>query len=280
MLPKWIVTIYASGPIVAENRFNFTKRKDINTAHALYSNIKVMNAHGGGLIIELNVYAKNHNLAEKAAFTFLGYAFDVLSFKLNLPIELSVFDRRQSQRDQFPIRREITIKEFSDSFDESRLLRLTEPFFLNAHSWFRKGLISENPIDKYLAFWNSIEILAANYHIKSEKTKKGIKNQVWSIFHELFGETENWKTVILDYDNWINKTYFLRKEIAHGSGDIGETEFIESILDSTEELQIISMALLRKWRKDKLITNSKITDNIEKKLDPVNWFHFGQTNLN
>lgn len=280
MLPKWIITIYASGPIAAEGQFNFDSRKDVSTPHALYSKIKVRNTSNGGLIIDLNAYAKNKNLAEKAAFTFLGYAIDVLSLKLDLPIELSVFDRQQSQRNQFSIKREITEKEFIDSFTESRLLRLTEPLYLNALSWYRKGLVSENPIDKYLAFWNSIEGLAGNYHTKNEKTKKGIKNQVWSIFRELYGDPKNWIILISDFDNWIDKTYYLRNEIVHGSGDIGESNFIENILNSTEELKKISSILLQKWRKEKLFPEIKINDNIKKKLDPSNWFNFEQINVN
>lgn len=280
MLPKWIVTIYVSGPITAENRFDFTKRKDIEYPHPLYSKIKVRNAPGGGLVIDASAYAQGESFAEKAALTFVGYAIDTLALSINLPITISLYDRKIAQGELHSIKREITIEDFSRSFDEARLLLFTERPFLNAVSWYRKGLTSENPIDKYLAYWNAIEVLGSNYHIKSEKTKLGIKNQIWSIFHQLYGDPSNWTKVVPDYTEWINNTYFLRNEVAHGSGSIGESNFLQNILESTEELKAISFRLLNDWRVNNLFPENKIDESARKRLDKTNWFVFGQTDLN
>jgi hypothetical protein len=55
---------------------------------------------------------------------------------------------------------------------------------LRGLGWYRKGLYTEDPFDKFLAFWNAIEIVAAYYQsefvpsIDRERAKKGSKSQI------------------------------------------------------------------------------------------------------
>jgi len=284
MLPRWNVTLFANGKIAVNRQYELTKRKDFISNRPLNSTISVSKQRlnfksAGGLEIRLDTFATNENYAIKAGLTFLGYVIDILSHRTGLAIQLSLYPSEIPKWDIQSALREIPQSEFSECFDESRLLRLTEPAFLNAISWHRKGLCSENSIDKFLGFWNSIEVLAGNYHHSNERTKKGIKNQVWSIFNILYGEPENWNIIHND-DGWIDYIYSLRNEIFHGSGEIGQAEFIERIINVLPELETVSSTLLSNWRSNELRPERKITEEIRLKLDPEYWFYFESTATN
>lgn len=284
MLPSWEVTIFANGKITVRGTFELIKRKDFVSNRPLNSTITVSKqrihlSRRGGLEITLDAFAENENYAIKAALTFLGYSIDVLSHKSGLPINLSLYPSENFQMEHQPALREITQIEFSDCFDESRLLRLTEPAFLNALSWYRKGLCSENSIDKFIGYWNSIEVLAANYHIRNLHTIKGIKNQIWSIMHQLYGNPGNWLIVNSD-EEFIEKIYSLRNKIFHGSGEIGQSGFIEGIINIVPEIQFVSGRLLSDWRINVLKPEAKINQEIRNRLDPDYWFYFETSETN
>jgi hypothetical protein len=82
---------------------------------------------------------------------------------------------------------------------------------LRGLGWYRKGLYTEDPFDKFLAFWNAIEIVAAAYYqsefvpsIDRERAKKGSKSQIWECFKALWGPCEQWPNIAGD-DKWFDE---------------------------------------------------------------------------
>jgi hypothetical protein len=80
-------------------------------------------------------------------------------------------------------RRRIEYFEVEKAFHEAHRHAVNNPPFLRGLGWYRKGLYTEDPFDKYLAFWNAIEIVASKYYryipgIDIDRAKKGAKNQI------------------------------------------------------------------------------------------------------
>ena len=264
-LSKWVIDIYIRGPIEIEHNIFFSTRKDIKYNEPLYSDITIKKEKNE-IILSVNSFAKDAQLGQKIALIFSGLALDVLSTYIKIPLYASLDKQNQeliSLTDK--VRRIIPKDEWKFAFEESRLLQFTEPIFLKALGWYRKGLITEDPLDKFLAFWNSIEIVATKYHTKTEKTKQGSKKQIRQCFIDLWGNIENWELIAGNQD-WINDNYEIRKNIAHGIKPIN----IDTIEEITSELQTIEKLVhifLIEWRAKKLSPEDKVTPEIQEKLE-------------
>lgn len=268
-LPKWTTKIFVNGPIEIEKEITFRSRKDIEYGDPLYSNI-IIKKERDGVRLSVNSFAADAELGKKAALIFSGLALDVLSTKTRCPLYVSIHEKRPRYSFiESEISRIVTEEEWKFAFQESRLLTLTEPTFLRALGWYRKGLVSEDPFDKFLAFWNSIEVVAGKYHTKTDRTRNGIKNQVWQCFIDLWGDCENWE-IIKGQTDWIDKNFDTRNAVAHGiiSIDVASIEGIIAKLDIIEKLANL---FLIEWRNKKLHPEQNITQEIQEKLDERDW---------
>jgi hypothetical protein len=187
---------------------------------------------------------------------------DVLAFAIDRPLFLSLHERRRSldRHERQDVRRIVTHQEIEDAFKEVRFLEKssssalrgnTNPSVLRSLGWYRKGLYTEDPFDRFLAFWNSIEIVAARYcrdlqGIDQARARKGIKNQVWACFTELWGPCKGWP-VIPANDKWIDESYEIRNDIAHGAGSV-DIERVASVASRNDEIQQVAHRFLQDWR--------------------------------
>ncbi len=268
-LPKWTTQIFVNGPIEINEDITFKSRKDIEYGDPLYSNI-IIKKDRDGVKLSVNSFAELIELGKKAALIFSGLALDVLSLKTRCPLYVSL--HVQKQRYNFvktEVLRTVTEDEWKFAFKESRLLALTEPTFLRALSWYRKGLVSEDPFDKFLAFWNSIEVVASKYHTPTDRTTNGVKNQIWQCFNELWNDVDSWKE-ISGQREWINENYETRKNVAHGIISI-DVESIEEIIAKLEMIERLAYVFLLDWRIEKLRPEENITEEIQSKLDDREW---------
>ncbi len=252
MIPTWIVDFYVSGSISVKGNLKFSERKGILFDNPFYSDID-LRGMPGGIKASITAFASTSELARKAAFSFFGKMLDVLCLQLNIPLYLSFTDQRKVSKGDYRVRRIVEKYEWQSAFKQARVLADTEPIFLRSLGWFRKGLYSEDPFDKFLAFWNSIEIVASNYHPKVERAKNGSKSQIWECFKQLWGECEQWP-IITGNQNWIDDNYDSRKDIAHGIAPIS-IETIEEILDKLEIIEKVSYTFLTEWQKSQLNQN-------------------------
>lgn len=129
--------------------------------------------------------------------------------------------------------------------------RSGSPSFLRSLGWYRKGLTTDDPLDKFLAFWNAIEIVASKYFhyvpgIDQERARKGCKNQVWACFSTLWGPCDSWP-VIGGQTNWIDDSYAIRLDVAHGVAfiDIHKVAEVAERLPAIEE---VCYQFLKGWR--------------------------------
>lgn len=263
MLPTWNVDLNVYGPITINRVINFRQRKELNYPDRLYSNIEIHKNGRHGVKITATAFSNELIYAKKAALYFVGQAIDTLSFSVNLPIYLSYTENRISAPKAEEVRRIIKDEEWIQSFKDARLYNLTEPTFLRALGWYRKGLCSDDPFDKFLAFWNSIETITSKYNPnKGNCNDRGSKCHMWECFKSVWGEVQDWK-VIPNQKSWIDQNYDTRKEIAHGIASI-DIEVIEQIIPKIEVINEVAFEFIKDWKEKRL--NPNVTPEIGEKL--------------
>ncbi len=265
----WNCQLLVEGPISVGETISFRSRKDAEHLTPLMSNISIKNAPNGALL-RVNSYAFEQKYAIEAALIFSGYALDILSTKTRCPLTVRFLEERPSRRSpELTISRTISQEEWMFAFRESRLLMFTQPTFLRALGWFRKGLVSIDPMDKFLAYWNSIEVIAGKYHTRNERTSNGIKNQIWQCFLDLWGENDHWKIISGD-ENWIDYNYNTRKDVAHGLINV-DVASMESIAAKISVIEDLAHEFIIDWRNQKLNPEAQIDNYISSKLEEENW---------
>ncbi|WP_261511621.1 methylamine utilization protein MauJ [Chryseobacterium paludis] len=264
-LPTWEITLNVYGPITVERKFNFRQRKDFHFNDKLYSDIEVSKNSSLGITITLTAYAIEQTIARKAALYFCGQALDVLSLNINLPTILTITDNKNFPAKVETERRRLAENELSDAFKTARLWVLTEPTFLRAVGWYRKGLYTEDPFDKFLAFFNSIEILCNKYNPNKDRCNNpgtNTKCHMWETFKSIWGECPHWPIIPNEID-WIDENYDIRKDIAHGIASI-DVNVVENVTSKIETIKSVAYKLISDWKDDRLAP--RITDDISEKL--------------
>lgn len=260
--PIWEVNLYVYGPITVQHQLRLNEPKGFRLQDPFYSDIEIRRANSG-VEATITAYASTEQLAYKAALLFFGQMLDTLALQIDQPLYLSLYGRRNNFGEPYNTRRRIETEEWKSAFREARLLALTETTFLRALGWYRKGLYTEDPFDKFLAFWNSIEIVTGKYHPPIPEDKpKGSKSQMWESFKELWGNCEKWP-VIGGETTWIDSNSETRIEIAHGTKPI-EVESIEAVLSKIDTIRQVAHIFLTGWREKKL--NPQVLPELEEKF--------------
>lgn len=261
-IPVWEVDITVIGPVSINNRINFNTRKELEHPDPFYSEINIDRAENG-FKATITAFAPNPNLAEKAGILFFGRMLDVLSLQTNLPLQLDLTKNVLVPANNERVRRRLDRNDFPNAFREARLLSMTETTFLRALGWFRKGKYTQDPFDKFLAFWNSIETVASKYNPNKDNCKdKGSICHIWECFKTLWGDCDSWE-IIGGQSDWIDICNKHRKDIAHGIIPI-EINFVDTVLSKISELENVSAKFLIDWRNEQL--KPEITPEIEQRL--------------
>jgi hypothetical protein len=256
--PTWIIDLSVSGPITVKDRLRLNEPKGFRLEDPFYSDIELREIRFG-VQASVTAFASTSQLARKAALLFFGQMLDTLAIQINQPLYLSLTEQRSGYTENHVVRRVVEIDEWRSAFREARLLTLTEPTFLRALGWYRKGLHTEDPFDKFLAFWNSVEIVAKKYYHKTEEETK-TKDQVKQCFETLWGTCDQWP-IITDDKNWIKENYKTRVDIAHGVAPINIEE-VEIILAKLDIIKQVAYTFLTGWKKKQL--NPEIPPELER----------------
>jgi hypothetical protein len=245
----WEVTLLVKGAIKVERQIKFGTEKELQLGNIFRSDITIGNFKNG-IKITSTVYTENINNAYKIASLFIGKMLDVLTIRLDIPL-IAEEDLGITITDENRVKAIIGKREFKECFELSRDLNLNETAYLRALSWFRKGLNSNDPFDKFLAFWNAISVVSGKYHTRNNRTAGGIINQIWDCFITLWGDDcNNWN--IIDGDNrWINNRNDIRNNIAHGVIPV-EVNYVEDVISKIDDVQKIANTFIKEWGNNQL----------------------------
>lgn len=235
------VQFYIDGPIKFENNINFQTTKELDLGRVFDSEINIRTTQRGN-VINATVFTNDIDRAQKVATLFIGKMLDVLSVITNCKLDISLFENRQITHN---IRTIVNVNEIQQAFELARVLNLDpeRSKMLRAYSWYRKGLNSENTLDKFLAFWNSISVVSDAFCEENERTRNGIINKIWNCFIQVWGQCPNWP-IINGNENWVNVHNAIRNQIAHGGVTV-DIEYVNNILDKITDLEKVNFKLLK-----------------------------------
>lgn len=206
----WEIDFDLIGPISIKNNFEFRQEKGFDNQQ-FYSDIKIMKSLIG-LKATITAYADSMDIAETVAYVYFGRMKDVLSLVNDIPIQFHKFEGRDIRHLEFTSRRLLTKSDVITAFKMAREFESAQPSLLKAISWYSKGKLSYNTFDQFFAFWSVLEISAKEYHTENDRTKLGVKNQIYQSFLDYFGPKEDW-----DFpDCWLDFMYEKRNHIFHG----------------------------------------------------------------
>lgn len=150
----------------------------------------------------------------------------------------------------------ITAEDFDQSTRLAFLLYTLETDLLRSIGWYRRGLSSPDPLLSFLGLWNSIEIAAARFCQKSEKTEKGSKNQIFQLLTDYLPKSgiQFFTPNTSELDTWIKDNYDMRLNIAHGLGST-ELNLFRRSEAMIPKLRSVATALLR------VLTDARCKEN-------------------
>jgi hypothetical protein len=246
----WQVTLYVDGPVTVRRRVHTTQQKGFREDDPFYSDIEIQSVPSG-LRAVVTTRAADQTLAFKAAVFFFGRMLDALTLTVNRPMYLSLPEQERSRIERHDVRRVVEQEEIQDAFREAYHLAHSSPSFLRSLGWYRKGLTADDPLDKFLAFWNGIEIVASRYFryvpaVDQERAEKGSKSQVWECFKALWGPCQDWP-VIAGLTTWIDDSYSVRIDVAHGRAFV-DVHKLADVANRLPAIERVCYRFLRGWR--------------------------------
>ena len=238
----WEVKLEVGGPIKVAREFDMREAKGFDSDNQFYSDVSIKN-NRCGLAVSITAYAPTSDIAYKAALYFLGNMIDVLCFKINLPLYLYYYHVTNRGDEEYVTKRIVDKQLFEDSFRIAREYATdeTKSVVLRAFGWYRKGLMSSDPIEKFLSLWNVIESLGAKFHTPTDRTNNGSINKIYQCFLDNFGQENTWELP----DRWINDMHNMRNQLAHGGRTI-DIHTIEEVSKYNVTLKNQANLLLQK----------------------------------
>ncbi len=244
------VELLVYGQVAVKRTIDFSTEKELDLGNVFRSDISIK-PHKQGFLISSTVYTADQDRAYKVALLFIGKMLDILSLRTNSPLNVSLNEYRQIESGN-NVRAVINREEFMHCFRVARDLNLNQNKLLRAFSWYRKGLYTDDPFDKFLAFWNAISVIADGYCNDNERTRQGIINKIWDCFITLWGECADWEYVNGD-DRWVNDNNDIRNKIAHGGVTV-DVQYVENVISKLPVVQNVAYKLLQQWA-ERLGTN-------------------------
>ncbi|MBD2255449.1 methylamine utilization protein MauJ [Nostoc parmelioides] len=253
-IPVWEVILEVYGSITVEKTLRFSQLKGFRLNDKFYSDIEIKRSQTiSGVEATITAFAPNEELAREAAIFFFGQMLDTLAIQIDQALYLNFNDYRIITNFGHKTLRRVKKEEWQNAFQEARLLssHTTTITYLRALGWYRKGLYTEDPFDKFLAFWNSIEIVASKYHPPiPEGRSKQTKSQIWESFKALWGDCDYWP-IIKGQNTWIDDNYDIRKTIAHGTQPI-DINTVKEVSQKLDIIRQVSFKFLLEWREKRL----------------------------
>ena len=238
---EWEVELTVTGPMTVEHPLKLNVEK--GARRPFWTTAKIKRAPRG-VTVDVVVRAHNQDEANDAAVYFVGQTLDVLCLNLDVPVYLSL-SGNQYKPVETKVRRVVTQSEWTDAFKLGRDYGIDRPVFSRALSWNRKGHTSEDPIDKLIAWWSSIEGVGSKFARKTEKTNAGAINQVCDCFDQLWDNVRQWR-VIPNEAALVNRFHELRNGIAHGFMPV-DIENVREIAGYLPTLRELAHTFLADW---------------------------------
>ncbi len=149
-LPVWEVYLLVYGPISVDKTISINEPKGFQLEGQFYSDIEIRKQpRSPGIEATVTAFAPSRQLAREAAILYFGQMLDTLAIKINQSLYLNFGDKARNSIDSHDTLRRVAKIEWQEAFQESRRLAIREATFLRALAWYRNGLYTEDPFDKF-----------------------------------------------------------------------------------------------------------------------------------
>lgn len=197
-----------------------------------------------GVNLKVVSQGRSAKSAAHSGLFFVGEMLNVLCLQLDTPLYLNLSD---TDIGTLPtsVRRIVSKDEWSRMFTLGREYGQSRSVFARALSWYRKGLNSEDQIDKLLAIWLSLEVIGKNCGRNTQKTSSEIVNRITHCFNHIWGTPDTWP-VTPSGEDWFYSIKNKRNDIAHGTFKI-HPESLEAISEDVNKIQKLAREFLLAW---------------------------------
>ena len=244
-LAEWEVELAISGAITLDR--NSLILDVLKGELAPFTTTATLTRNSQGIRCVLIARSFDEVNANDAAVYFVGQALDVLSLRFNTPLYINLF-RPEFRSLAGHVKRRMTEFDWLEAFRLGREYSLYRHYFSRAISWYRKGLVSDDPIDKVIAFWSALESVGSNFYRKTERTSKGIINQICDCFDQLWESADHWK-VIPNNAKVVDSFHEFRNGFSHGFLRV-DVETIRNVVDQLPLYQDLVHEFLINWERD------------------------------
>lgn len=158
----------------------------------------------------------------------------------------------------------IAIADIDKAVRMGMLLYTFEDTLLKALSWYRRGISTPDPTLGLLALWNSLETVAAKFHVQSEETSGKSKKQIFRLLSDHLPKSgfQFFKPSTDEMWDWIEISYNQRKDLAHGLRALGPSTNQE-LRQAIPRLKSIVTAILRVMLDLRCKENERIVEAID-----------------
>ncbi len=238
------VDLLVAGAITCKD-ISFNTDKELNLGDIFNSNITIK-PHSQGVKISSTVNTESKDRAYKVAVIFIGRMLDVLSVRTDTALFVAnKYTSVGTIHEQVKV--VIEKEEFDFCFEQSRFLNLNHAPLLRSLNWYRKGLYTDDPIDKFFALWNSIVVVSQNYYNRNhERAAEGIVNQIYDCFITLWGEDQKTWEYINGERRWIDRSNVIRNDISHGLITI-EIDYVQDLISKLDNIQKVAYKFITDW---------------------------------
>jgi hypothetical protein len=238
---EWEIGMAVTGDVAVRRPIKIDVMK--GSRNPFMTTVRIESAQHG---VNLKVISQSRSAkgAAHSGLFFVGEMLNVLCLQLDTPLYLSLSDVDTGNLPK-SVRRIISRDEWTRMFTLGREYGQSRSVFARSLSWYRKGLNSEDQIDKLLAIWLSLEVIGKNSGRNTNKTNSEIVNRITHCFNHIWGTPANWP-VVPSGEDWFYNIKDKRNDIAHGTFNI-HPESLEAISDDVNKIQKLARAFLLSW---------------------------------
>jgi hypothetical protein len=238
--PLWAFEIGVQGPFAMQGRWALEEVESFLPDSAFFQSIEVKAAPFGAQL-SCKVFADTSLLAQQMAFHAIEQVIDVLGTQCNLPLTATLQEARPMARDRHPIKREITKHEWQLAFGQTHHFAAHEPAFLRSLGAYRKTLLQENIVERWLLLGRALVVLATD-------KQPGVAplDAIASCGSLLWGNEADWPH-LSQVDTSLEDLYQLLERLHTRRPPLGP-ETMLSVLETYETLHKFTHAFLTEWR--------------------------------
>lgn len=189
--PLWSFDISVFGPIQVPSRFALDEVESFFLETVFFRSIEIKGSpHGAQCSIK--AYSESGTYAAQVALHAFDLVAHVLALQTNFALVVSRQEARPFARSASSQKRVIEKVEWQQAFWEAHHLLHKDPSYLQGLGHYHKALCADSPLDKYINFFRSIEMVSRSTNPSHNPSDRFRFADVERAFARLWSNKEEW----------------------------------------------------------------------------------------